>query len=153
LRKGLEKATWSGRLEVLNCVNRKGKNCRVVLDGAHNPAAMRCLKNALLEGVISYRRIILVLGILKDKDVKKMVAEIAPLCQEVVVTSLNTERGLDKNLLRREVINYLPSGKVRMENGVGEALMRALEVASTDDLICVTGSLYTVGEAKRALKR
>ncbi|MEE9316005.1 MAG: bifunctional folylpolyglutamate synthase/dihydrofolate synthase, partial [bacterium] len=78
---------------------------------------------------------------------------IAPLCQEVVVTSPNTERGLDKKLLRREVVNYLPSGKVRMENGVGEALMRALEVASTDDLICVTGSLYTVGEAKRALKR
>ncbi len=153
LRKGLEKATWSGRLEVLNCVNRKGENCKVVLDGAHNPAAMRCLKNALLDGVIPYRRIILVLGILKDKDVKKMVAEIAPLCQEVVVTSPNTERGLDKNLLRREVMNYLPSGKVRMENGAGEALMRALEVASTDDLICVTGSLYTIGEAKRALKR
>jgi len=69
------------------------------------------------------------------------------------VTSPRTERSLDKNLLRREVINYLPSGKVRMENGVGEALMRALEVANRDDLICVTGSLYTVGEAKRALKR
>ena len=153
LRKGLEKATWWGRLEVLNCVNWKGENCKVVLDGAHNPAAMRCLKNALLDGVIPYRRIILVLGILKDKDVKKIVAEIVPLCQEVVVTSPNIERGFDKNLLRREVMNYLPSGKVKMENGVGEALMRALEVANTDDLICVTGSLYTVGEAKRALKR
>ena len=153
LRKGLEKATWSGRLEVLNCVNWKGENCKVVLDGAHNPSAMRSLKNALLEGVIPYRRIILVLGILKDKDVKKIMAEIVPLCQEVVVTSPRTERGLDKNLLRREVINYLPSGRVMMENGVGEALMRALEGANRDDLICVTGSLYTVGEAKRALKR
>lgn len=152
LRKGLERATWSGRLEVLNCLNWKGENCKVVLDGAHNPSAMRYLKNALLEGVIPHRRIILVLGILKDKDVKKMVAEIVPLCQEVVVTSLNTERALDKNLLRREVMNYLPSSKVKMENGVGEALMRALEVAATDDLICVTGSLYTVGEAKSALK-
>lgn len=153
LRKGLEKATWSGRLEVLNCVNRKGENCKVVLDGAHNPSAMRCLKNALLEGVIPHRRIILVLGVLKDKDVKKMMAEIVPLCQEVLVTSPNTERGLDKNLLKKEVMNYLPSGRVRIENGVGEALMRALEVASTNDLICVTGSLYTVGEAKRVLKR
>jgi len=153
LRKGLEKGTWSGRLEVINCVNGKGENRKVVLDGAHNPAAMRSLKNALLENVIPHRRIILVLGILKDKDVKKMVPEIVPLCQEVVVTSPDTERALDKNLLRKEVINYLVPGRVRVENGVREALMRALEIASRDDLICVTGSLYTVGEAKRALKQ
>ena len=153
LRKGLEKVTWSGRLEVINCINGKGENCRVVLDGAHNPAAMRSLKNALLENVIPHRSIILVLGILKDKDVKKMVPEIVPLCQEVVVTSPDTERALDKDLLRREVVNYLPAGRVRTENGVGEALTRALEIASKDDLICVTGSLYTVGEAERALKQ
>ncbi|MFB0526667.1 MAG: folylpolyglutamate synthase/dihydrofolate synthase family protein [bacterium] len=153
LRKGLENAIWPGRLEVMNYVNGKGENCRVVLDGAHNPAAMRSLKNALLEGVIPHRRIILVLGILKDKDVRKMVPEIVPLCQEAMVTSPNTERGLDKNLLRREVVNYLPSGRVRVENDVGEALMRALEIAGRDDLICVTGSFYTVGEARRALKR
>jgi len=152
LRKGLEKARWPGRLEVLNCVNRRGENCKVVLDGAHNPAAMRCLKEALLESVIPHRRLILVLGILKDKDVKRMVAEIVPLCHEVVVTSPLTERSLDKNLLSREVMNYLPSSRVRMENGVGEALNRALEIAHTKDLICVTGSLYTVGEARRALK-
>jgi folylpolyglutamate synthase/dihydropteroate synthase len=40
-----------------------------------------------------------------------------------------------------------------MGNSVGEALMRALEDASRDDLICVTGSLYTVGEAEKVLKR
>ncbi len=153
LRKGLEKATWSGRLEVINCVNGKGENCKVVLDGAHNPSAMRCLKNALLEGVIPHRRIILVLGILKDKDVKNIVAEIVPLCQEVVVTSPNTERALDKDLLRREFFKYIPPVKVKMENGVGEALTRALEDAGRDDLICVTGSLYTVGEAEKVLKR
>ena len=153
LRKGLEKATWPGRLEVLNCVNPKGEDRRIVLDGAHNPAATRCLRNALLEGVIPYRRIILVLGILKDKDVKRMVAEIVPLCKEVVVTSPRTERALDKNLLRKEVLNYLPSNRVRIGDGVGGALQSALEIANSDDLICVTGSLYTVGEAKSALKR
>jgi len=153
LRKGLEKATWQGRLEVLNSVNSKGEDRRVVLDGAHNPAAMRCLRSALLEGVIPHQRIILVLGILKDKDVKKMVAEIIPLCKEVVVTSPRTERALDKNLLRKEVLNYLPSNRVRIGDGVGGALERALEIANSDDLICVTGSLYTVGEAKSALKR
>jgi len=152
LRKGLEKATWPGRLEVLNSVNSKGEDCRVVLDGAHNPAAMRCLKNALLEGVIPHRRVNLVLGILKDKDMKKMVAEIVPLCREVVVTSPRSERALDKNLLRREVLNYLPWNRVRIGDGVEEALKEALEIANSDDLICVTGSLYTVGEARSALK-
>jgi len=152
LRKGLEKATWPGRLEVLNCVNWKGKDCRVVLDGAHNPAAIRCLKNAFLEGVIPHRRIILVLGILKDKDVKKMVAEIVPLCQEVVVTSPRTERAFNKSLLRREILKYLPSNRVRIGDGVEGALKKALEIANSDDLICVTGSLYTVGEARSALK-
>jgi dihydrofolate synthase/folylpolyglutamate synthase len=152
LRKGLEKATWPGRLEVLNCVNRGGENRRIVLDGAHNPAAIRCLKNALVDGVIPHKRIILVLGILKDKDVKKMVAEIVPLCQEVVVTSPRIERALDKNLLRREVLNYLPSNRVRIGDAAREALNKALEIADSDDLICVTGSLYTVGETKSALK-
>jgi len=152
LRKGLEEATWPGRLEVLNCVNRKGEDCKVVLDGAHNPAAMRSLKNALLEDIIPHRRLILVLGILKDKDVKKIVAEIAPICQEVVVTSPKTERGFNKNLLGKEVMNYLPSKRVRVEDGVGEALRRALEIANRDDLICVSGSLYTVGEARSVLK-
>jgi len=151
-RKGLEKASWPGRLEILDCVNSKGEQRKVVLDGAHNPAAMRCLKNALVENVIPHRRLILVLGILKDKDVKKMVAEIAPLCHEVVVTSPRTERSLDRNLLGREVMNYLPSSRVNAEDGVGEALNRALEIARKDDLICVTGSLYTVGEARSVLK-
>jgi len=152
LRNGLEKATWPGRLEVLNCLNPRGENCRVVLDGAHNPAAMRCLKDAFMDGVIPYRRLILVLGILKDKDVKKMVAEIAPLCQEAVVTMPNTERRFDKDLLRKEVMNYLPPGRVRTEENVGGALARALDIAHGDDLVCVTGSLYTVGEARSTLK-
>ena len=95
---------------------------------------------------------ILVLGILKDKDVKKMVAEIAPLCQEVVVTMPNTERRFDKDLLRKEVMNYLPPGKVRTEENVEGALARALEIAHADDIVCVTGSLYTVGEARSTLK-
>jgi dihydrofolate synthase/folylpolyglutamate synthase len=152
LRKGLEKASWPGRLEVLNYVNRKGKDCRVVLDGAHNPAAIRCLKNALVNGVIPCKRIILVLGILKDKDVKKMVAEIVPLCQKVVVTSPRTERAFNKSLLRKEVLNYLPANRVRIADDVEEALNKALEIANPDDLVCVTGSLYTVGEAKSLLQ-
>ena len=152
LRNGLEKATWPGRLEVLSCLNQRGENCRVVLDGAHNPAAMRCLKDAFMDGAIPHRRLILVLGILKDKDVKKMVAEIAPLSQEVVVTMPNTERRLDKDLLRKEVMNYLPPGKVRTEENVEGALARALEIAHADDIVCVTGSLYTVGEARSTLK-
>jgi len=152
LRKGMEKATWPGRLEVLKRVNRRGEDCRVVLDGAHNPAAMRSLKNALLDCVIPHRKLILILGILKDKDVKKMVAEIVPSCQEVVVTSPITERAYDKNLLVREVLNYLPSNRVRIENTVGDALNRAMEIANSRDLVCVTGSLYMVGEARSALK-
>ena len=152
LRKGLEKATWPGRLEVLNCVNRKGDNCKLVLDGAHNPSAMRCLKNALLQGVVPHGNLILVLGILKDKDVKKMVAEIVPLCQEVVVASPRTERGLDRNLLAKEVMKYLPPSRVSVEDGVGEALMKAVEIARRNDLICITGSLYTVGEARSVLR-
>jgi len=69
-----------------------------------------------------------------------------------VVTSPRTERSLDRNLLGREVMNYLPSSRVNAEDGVGEALNRALEIARKDDLICVTGSLYTVGEARSTLK-
>jgi len=151
VRKGFEEASWPGRMEVLKISGKKGEELRIVLDGAHNPAAMVSLKNALLERVIPYERIILVLGILKDKDFKRMVEEIVPLCQEVVVTSPKTERALDGNLLNKEVQNHISSSRISSADDVEGALNKAAKIASSNDLICVTGSLYTIGEAKRLL--
>lgn len=84
---GFEKARWPGRLEIIK------KNPTVLIDGAHNIAGIKTLKDAL-ERYFPSRRKILVLGILKDKDYKKMIKEIVPLADIVITTAPDNPRAL-----------------------------------------------------------
>jgi len=138
---GIEKASIPGRSEIVS------KSPIVLLDGAHNPAGMNALKHTL-ENDFGHRRIILVLGILKDKDIEKMLSIIVPLAKKIIITKTKNSRAwniyeiknnLEKNFLSAEIIDI---------DGVKNAVSHALSVAEDKDIICVTGSLYTVGEAR-----
>jgi dihydrofolate synthase/folylpolyglutamate synthase len=137
IRTGLARARWPGRMELIQ------KNPHVMLDGAKNPAGMRALRTAL--ALLPYERAFLVLGISDRKDAEAMIREIAPIAQEVIVTRA-AFRGLDPeyvaSVVRRcgvpcEVVTPPPL-----------ALEAALRRAHKDDLICVTGSLFVVGEVR-----
>jgi dihydrofolate synthase/folylpolyglutamate synthase len=141
IREGLAKTSWPGRLEVIN-------RSPIVLDGAHNVTAARSLREAL-QDCFDYRRLIFVLGILEDKDIEGMVAELAPLASRIIVVRPCTSRAAQPSRLAREVKKYLPEVVIR--ESVPDALRYAKDYADPDDLICVTGSLYTVGEARKVL--
>ena len=123
----------------------------VLLDGAHNPAGARVLR-AFLEETRPARpaRLILILGILSDKDIDGILTELVPLADEVVVTRPDYDRAEPAADLKRRLDSLSVRSSVR--EPVEEAVRYAQSVATAADLICVTGSLYTIGEARSYLK-
>jgi len=143
VRHGLEHAAWEGRLE------RVAERPAVYLDGAHNPASAAVLAEALRELKPSFRRLVLVIGILKDKDHRGILARLLPLADRVIVTRPAYERAMDPDALAAEVRR--DHHDVETAGSVAGALARAREGAADEDLIVVSGSLYTVGDARAAL--
>ncbi len=144
MRRGLKDVVWPGRLETA------GSRPQVIFDGAHNPAAMKCLRNSILNG-FDYDRLMLVLGIMHDKDIRTMLKEIVPIASKVFLCRPRMDRAASTAELARRLRN---SGVCYLETqSVGEALQRALQEARRRDLVCITGSLFTVGEAQAAFKR
>jgi dihydrofolate synthase/folylpolyglutamate synthase len=148
IRRGLPTVQWEGRMEI---IRPSLSGAAVLLDGAHNPAGARVLR-AFLEEARPARpaRLILVLGILGDKDIDGILAELVPLADEVVVTQPDYDRAEPATDLKRRLDSFSVHSSVR--EPVEEAVRYAQSVAAAADLICVTGSLYTIGEARSYLK-
>jgi dihydrofolate synthase/folylpolyglutamate synthase len=140
----LERITWPGRLEVVR------ERPWVVLDGAHNPAAAEALRTALLEN-FPYRRCFLLLGIMKDKEVETIVSILAPLSHETVLCKPRQDRAAPPERLVRAL--EAVGGKGQVIPDVAEGLDTLLSRAGENDLICVAGSFYTIGEAKAHLMK
>lgn len=138
LRRGLSRVRWPGRLEVLR------RNPLLILDGAHNPAAMRELAAAVPE-FFRYRRLILVLGILADKDVA-MLEPLLALAHAVVLTRPNQPRAATPGDVAAACGSF--KGPLLIEEEMERALRAALELAAPPDAVLVTGSLYTVSDAR-----
>ncbi len=145
VRRGVGSASWPGRLELI-----KGSP-RVLLDGAQNQASAKALSLAVRRS-FSYRRLILVLGVSKDKDIKGILKELIPLADAVVLTKARiVERALEPEKIRPQIT---PADKdVVMTQSVGDALKTACAKAAPQDLVLVAGSLFVVGEARKILKK
>ena len=142
LRGALAGVRWPGRLEVA------GRHPTIVLDGAHNAAGAEALSVALRE-FFPGERLHLVLSISANKDVAGIAAQLAPLADVVYATRNESERSADASSIAEAFAAQGPA--VAVHGSVAEALEAARAVATADDLICVTGSLYTVADARRAL--
>lgn len=146
VRSGLGAARVPGRLEVA------GRRPLVVLDGAHNPAGARALGRALAEDFAAPRRIVVVLGCLGARDPAELLSAMGTdRVAAVVACRPPSPRAKDPLEVARAAETL---GLVAEVSGTpAEALERALEIASADDLIVVTGSLYVVGAARAAFQR
>jgi dihydrofolate synthase / folylpolyglutamate synthase len=139
VREGLRQVRWPGRLEQV------AQDPRVILDGAHNPAAARTLADTL-KGMQKNGRLILVLGIMADKDVGAIIGRLLPLAHTAVFTRPRYFRAAEPEDLARQARPY--GVETLVELTVADAIRRAQTLAGAGDRIVVTGSLYTVGEAK-----
>ncbi len=142
IRLGLNQVRWPGRVEVVRM------NPTVIVDGAHNGESAEYLARTLREE-FSYSRLFLILGTSADKDVPAIIGALAPLADFVGVTRSRHPRAAGVELLAEE---FRRAGRVaKIFPDVGVALGEFLQRAGPDDLICVTGSLYLVAEAREFL--
>jgi dihydrofolate synthase/folylpolyglutamate synthase len=142
IREGLRRARWVGRMQVVS------KEPLTILDGAHNPGAMRTLAGSLMEAFPG-RRLILVLGIMGDKDIAKIMREIVPLADRVIFTRPEYYRAATPETLMQGAGRLKKRGQI--VTPISEALETAKRLAGPRDMVLVTGSLFTVGEAMAAL--
>jgi dihydrofolate synthase/folylpolyglutamate synthase len=142
IRQGLQQVRWPGRLEVVS------ERPLLVLDGAHNPAAAATLAQAL-EKDLSYRRLILVLGIMADKDIDGILQRLLPLADAVIFSRPRYERAATPEKLQALAKDLSKEHYVIVD--LKQAIAKARELSGSDDLIVVTGSLFTIGEAREYL--
>jgi len=133
---GIQNTKNPGRMEIV------GFEPLILLDGAHNIASMEILKNTVVKD-FAYDRLILVIGILSDKNIKEMVEIIDPVADIVIVTKSSNNRACNPEKLKELFFQ-----EVVITNSVSEAVERAKKTASKQDIILITGSLFTVGEAR-----
>ncbi|HHY06561.1 MAG TPA: bifunctional folylpolyglutamate synthase/dihydrofolate synthase [Clostridia bacterium] len=143
IKDGLAKVKWSGRLELI------GQNPLFVLDGAHNPAGFRALAQWLAKKRQEVRRIILVIGMLDDKDGARSVCLIEPLVEMVIITRPDSER---TERWRELKDCFQGEGSLFCIENLEEAIKRAQEEARAEDLVLVTGSLHLMGKAREILQ-
>jgi len=143
IMKGLSKVQWPGRLEVLS------QNPLFIIDGAHNFAGIQALKS-FIDNYIKDRRIILVIGMLADKEYEKSVAEIAPTAHSVVATMPVSSRALDGNELGKVASKYCKN--VVVENDYKKAVMLAMQNMKDGEAVLCCGSLYLVGYVRKFYK-
>ncbi len=137
IRIGLEHATMPGRMQVVR------RSPTLLLDGAHNMDAARCLAQAITD-TFRYRRMILVLGIGRGHVAQGVVDALAPLASYIIFTQPSDPRGRPAAELPESATVALPPYDIIPS--VPEAVERAMGMASTEDIVVVTGSFYVVGE-------
>ena len=140
IRRGLEQVSWPGRLERLQ------RHPLILCDGAHNPAAAECLKIYLQRHVNGERRLILVIGMMQDKNLPVFLNTLVPLADAVILTQINSPRAATVRVLR-EALPVLDRPLYERDEP-GAAIDLATCLASENDLICITGSLFLVGHVK-----
>ncbi len=144
IKAGLTKTRWPGRLETVST------KPRIILDGAHNFIAARNLAR-YLTAHFADRNLTMIIGILDDKPYKAMLSCLLPTAHRVILTRAKINRALEPDKLGAFAKKIVPGATLISD--VQRALEYAIKTASPDDVICVAGSLYVVGEAKEALDK
>lgn len=140
VQEGLRETVWPGRLEVVR------RNPDVIVDGAHNPQCMAALSASLSE-LKPGGKYTFVLGVLGDKDYPAMMGELIPLARNFLVVPVDNPRALPA----ADLASYLERQGVKAElcGTVEEGVRRALSSVKPEDAVCICGSLYMIGGARR----
>ena len=141
-RRGLAEVDWPGRFQRL-------ENGRVILDGAHNPAASRRLAHTWHEEYGGHHRATVIVGVLRDKDVSAVCRALEPLAARFLAVPVRSPRAASTDELLAALAHAAPEISA---HAVPEGVAAALEQARAwPEPILVTGSLFLVGEALAVL--
>ena len=140
---GLGKTKMPGRMEIIST------QPRVLVDGAHNAASLDALMKAIGQH-IPYDSMVVIFGCCADKDVGGMLDRITSGADKVIFTRVDNIRSADPNELSARYVEQY--GKMaQVAPTLADALAIANRAVTKEDLICITGSFYLVGEAKKLL--
>ncbi len=142
IRRGLANTRWEGRLEAVH------EAPLIILDGAHNPAGVKILC-AAMERDFAFRRLVIVFGVLSDKDFRSMIRPLAKRADRFILTKPDSSRAVSPFQLLPLAAPYCR--EVAIEADPSEAIKTALAWSLPEDLIVIAGSLYLVGQAKKIL--
>lgn len=142
IRQGLESVVWPGRFQRLALPH----GIPIILDGAHNEAAAARLAQTWRE-VYGDEKPVILLGVLRDKDVPAICRELAPLAATFVVTPVHSVRTCAVADLAQTVRAAAPATPCMVASSAEQGLLRAQEEARlTDRSVLITGSLFLIGE-------
>jgi len=137
ITKGLKKVNWPCRFQIYR------RKPLVILDAAHNPAAAKILRETFLD-LFPDRKAIFIFGVMQDKDYPRILQTLSPIAKKIVLTQPRNKRAASLSELEKVVRNLkIPYEKIK---SVKSAFSQTLKTASNKDIICVTGSHYTLGE-------
>jgi len=139
---GLEKAVHPGRLELL------GNSPAFLLDGAHNPAGARALRDFLDQ--FGKRPLTIVFGAMRDKNIEEIGRLLFPLSDQLIVTNVASPRAASLSELLATAQKFATGASNTAETS-NDALELAVNNTATTGMICVTGSLYLIGEVRQLI--
>jgi dihydrofolate synthase / folylpolyglutamate synthase len=137
---GLHKVTLAGRMEII-C-----EDPRIMIDGAHNAASVRALIHAIGQN-IPYDSMVVIFGCNSDKDVNGMLSQLQYGADKVIFTRSSSAKAVSPQDLG-DMYTEVCGKMYQISSSLGEALQLARSAVGREDLICITGSFYLIGQAK-----
>jgi dihydrofolate synthase/folylpolyglutamate synthase len=145
IEKGIRNTRWPGRFQIVPPHNSEPE---YVFDVAHNPAGAWALRSTLSNSYED-RRLIFVFGAMRDKAIAEMCEILFPLAERIIATQADNPRSATAQEIRAAA--HRTHAEIELSPDVPSSLARAKEIAGKDGIIVITGSIYVVGEAMRAL--
>lgn len=140
---GMKKAKQIGRFEIM------ARDPFVIIDGAHNPDGSLSLRNTIRKHFAG-KRILMVVGILADKDVSEILDNFCGITNEFVATQPQNPRKMNAAELAQKI--YAKGAKCIIMETPQKAVDHAMSHRGDYDLILFAGSLYLIGEVRRLLR-
>jgi dihydrofolate synthase / folylpolyglutamate synthase len=144
IKEGLRGVKWPGRLELMKY------KPTVVIDGAHNADGMAKLYESVKK-YFEYERLIVIIGILADKEIDSMIATITPEAYKVLVVEPHSARAESADNLKRAIIKY--NANCTVVKDYEKAFTLGLSECNQEDLLLVCGSLHMIGDMRKVIKK
>jgi len=141
---GIRDAFWPGRFEIMS------DDPLIILDGAHNEDGAKALASSIKEYLMG-RRIVLCIGILKDKQYDKMLAELLPFAETVIACKVPNPRSLKADDLSDMIRRGEPGIRIETAENPEQALAEIKKLQSDTAAIIICGSLYLVGPMRELI--
>lgn len=144
IEQGLKKVNWPGRMQIIS------SKPIILIDCAHNASSALFLAK-FLRRFYSGRNLVLIIGVLKNKDIQGIAKALCPLANQVIATCVKNPRALPSEEIYTKIKRYCLVKPLR-EDKVKEALKKARKIAGERGVVCATGSVYLIGEILSLIK-